>query len=104
MGFSINSLESHTQLSPEKWIPGDGWISGWISGYVSYAMRDGRPLLKVLGVVGTVEVDDGVPHGSKTSTPKFTRSNKRVHGPFFKAKTNHTPTPFHKKKNRQKQN
>lgn len=38
-----------TLISPEEWIPGDGWISGWISGYVSYAMRDGRPLLKVLG-------------------------------------------------------
>ena len=54
-----------TLISPEKWIPGKGRISGWISGYVSYAMRDGRPLLKALGVVGTVEVDDGVPHGSK---------------------------------------
>ena len=46
--FIINSLEFHIHL-PLIWIPGDGWISWWISGYVSYAMRDGRPLLKVLG-------------------------------------------------------
>lgn len=30
--------------------------------------------------------------------PKIHTSNKRVHEPFFKAKTNHTPTPFTKRK------